>query len=229
MSDVAVIVGAGRGIGAASAVRLAREGYLVVIAARTEEQLAAVAAEEERITPVVADAGGEADIGRLAALAESLGRLAVWVNCAAILERIPFADLDVARWREVMRVDLDGVYLGCREAFRRMSASGGGVIVNLGSLSGVPNVEKFPGLAAYNVAKAGVIALTEAVALEGRPLGVRCVCLSPGAVDTELLRQAAPHLRPGMTPDDAAAIISFLVSDAAAPLSGSNIPVFSNA
>ena len=98
----------------------------------------------------------------------------------------------------------------------------------MASLSGVANVEKFPGLASYNVSKAGVIALTEAAALEGRAAGVRCVCLSPGAVDTEMLRRAAPHLRAGMTPADVAAIVGFLVSDAAAPLSGTNIPLFSN-
>jgi len=80
----------------------------------------------------------------------------------------------------------------------------------------------------YNVAKAGVIALTEAVALEGKPHRIRCVCLSPGAVDTDMLRRAAPHLRPGVTPADVAAIIAFLVTPAAAPLSGSNIPIFSN-
>jgi NAD(P)-dependent dehydrogenase (short-subunit alcohol dehydrogenase family) len=110
-----------------------------------------------------------------------------------------------------------------------MRAVGGGAIVNIASLSGVANVEKFPGLAAYNVAKAGVIALSEAVALEGRPGGVRCVCVSPGAVDTEMLRAANPQLRPGMSADDMAALIAFLVSDAGRPLSGSNIPIFSNA
>ncbi len=66
------------------------------------------------------------------------------------------------------------------------------------------------------------------MALEGREAGVRCVALSPGAVDTAMLRRAAPHLRAGMTPDDVATIVDFLVSDAAAPLSGTNIPIYSN-
>jgi NAD(P)-dependent dehydrogenase (short-subunit alcohol dehydrogenase family) len=73
------------------------------------------------------------------------------------------------------------------------------------------------------------VALSEAVALEGRAHGVRCICLSPGAVDTEMLRRAAPHLRPGVTPDDVAEIVAFLLSAAAAPLTGVNIPIFSNA
>jgi NAD(P)-dependent dehydrogenase (short-subunit alcohol dehydrogenase family) len=152
----------------------------------------------------------------------------VWVNNAATLEPRPFHQITDEEWRRVLAVNLDAVFACCREATLRMRETGGGVIVNIASLSGVAGVEKFPGLASYNVSKAGVIALTEAVALEGREHGVRCVCLSPGAVDTQLLRRAAPHLRAGMTPDDVAAIVEFLVSDAGAPLSGTNIPIHSN-
>ena len=229
MGEVAVVTGASRGIGAATARRLAADGYAVVAAARTAADLVQVAASHEGITACVADIGEPADVERIAEAADGAGRLAVWVNNAATLERAPFADLELETWRDVMRVDLDAVFLCCRLAFRRMAAAGGGVIVNIASLSGVQNVEKFPGLTAYNVAKAGVIALSEAVALEGRVHGVRCVCLSPGAVDTEMLRRANPALRPGVTPDDVAAIIAWLVTPPAAPLSGTNIPIFSNA
>jgi NAD(P)-dependent dehydrogenase (short-subunit alcohol dehydrogenase family) len=226
---VAVVTGASRGIGAATARRLARDGYAVVAAARSQADLERLAAEVGAITAVVADMSSGDDIDRVAAAADELGDLTVWVNNAATLERTAFAELTLQSWRETMAVDLDAVFLGCRAAFGRMARAGGGVIVNIGSLSGVANIEKFPGLTAYNVAKAGVIALTEAVALEGKPAGVRCVSLSPGAVDTEMLRRANPALRPGVTPDDVAAIIAFLVSAAAAPLSGVNLPIFSNA
>ncbi len=226
---VAVVTGAGRGIGAATALRLSGDGYTVVAVSRTAEDLERLAGKSRAIYAEQADAGSEEQVERVARKADSLGRLDAWVNAAAVLERIPFAELDLMHWRETLRVDLDGVFLGCRAAFSRMAASGGGTIVNLGSLSGVANVEKFPGLAAYNVSKAGVIALSEAVALEGRAHGVRCMCLSPGAVDTEMLRRANPQLRAGMTPDDTAAIIAFLLTEDAAPLSGTNIPVFSNA
>ena len=227
-SESAVVTGAGRGIGAAIARRLARDGYQVVAVARTHEDVARLAGQTEGVTAFQGDVAKTDDIERMADAASGLGRLSIWVNNAAVLERTPFGELTPEEWHSVLRVDLDGVFLGCRAAFARFRHTGGGVIVNLASLSGVANVEKFPGLTAYNVAKAGVIALTEAVALEGREHGIRCVCVSPGAVDTALLQKAAPHLRAGMTPDDLAAIVAWLVTPDAAPLSGTNIPIFSN-
>jgi NAD(P)-dependent dehydrogenase (short-subunit alcohol dehydrogenase family) len=227
--NVAVVTGASRGIGAATARRLAADGYSVLGVARSSEDLAAMASGVEGITTLTADVGDESSAEHIAATASGFGRIEVWVNNAAILEKAAFGTLTYPQWREQMRVDLDGVFLGCSAAFRHMAATGGGVIVNIASLSGVAGVEKFAGNTAYNVAKAGVIALSEAVALEGKPHRVRCVCLSPGAVDTGLLKRAAPQLKPGVTPDDVAAIIAFLVTPAAAPLSGTNIPIFSNA
>ena len=226
---VAVVTGASRGIGAATARRLAQDGYRVVAAARTTADLQRLAAENARIVPRHADLRSDADIERIALAADAEGDLEVWVNNAATLARVPFEDLDRETWRDIMQVDLDAVFLGCRLAFQRLTKLSGGVIVNIASLSGVQNVEKFPGLTAYNVAKAGVIALSEAVALEGKEQGVRCVCLSPGAVDTDMMRTANPALRASATPDDVAAVISWLVTPEAALLSGTNIPIFSNA
>jgi NAD(P)-dependent dehydrogenase (short-subunit alcohol dehydrogenase family) len=228
-ATVAVVTGAGRGIGRAIALRLAGAGHPVVAAARTRDQVEATAAAAAGVVPLVADVAVEAEVERIAAAAAELGPLEIWVNNAAVADRVAFADLDPPAWDRVLGVNLRGAFLGCRAAWRLMLASGGGVIVNIGSLSGVANVEKFPGLTAYNVSKAGVIALTEAVALEGRPHHIRCVALSPGAVDTEMLRRAAPHLRAGVTPEDIAALVAWLVRDEAAPLTGVNIPVFSNA
>jgi NAD(P)-dependent dehydrogenase (short-subunit alcohol dehydrogenase family) len=222
-----VVTGAGRGIGRAVARRLAAT-HTVVAVARTESELAETAAGIGAIRAHRADVGEPGAMAGVGAVAAELGRLAVWVNNAASVDPQPFAEITDARWRAVMAVNLDAAFAGCREALTRMAATGGGVIVNMASLSGVAGVEKFPGNASYNVSKAGLIGLTEAVALEGRPAGVRCVALSPGAVDTAMLRRAAPHLRAGMTPDDVAAIVEFLISEAAAPLSGTNIPIYSN-
>jgi NAD(P)-dependent dehydrogenase (short-subunit alcohol dehydrogenase family) len=224
---VAVVTGAGRGIGRSVARHLA-ETSIVVAVARTAADLALTVADRDDMHAIATDIAAPGAAAAIAAAAQALGPVGVWVNNAATLEPRPFAEISDEEWRRVMAVNLDAVFACCREATRLMSAGGGGVIVNVASLSGVAGVEKFPGLASYNVSKAGVIALTEAVALEGREHGVRCLSVSPGAVDTEMLRRAAPHLRAGMTPDDLAAIIDFLVSDAAIPLSGTNIPIHSN-
>src|SRR5439155_27335193 len=123
---------------------------------------------------------------------------------------------------------LRGRFLCYREAFRVMLTHRSGVIITMSALSGRKGVEKFPGLSAYNVSKAGVAAGTAILAVEGKPYNIRVCAVSPGAVDTVMLRQAAPHLKAGMTPDDMAEILLFLADDSGRMLSGSNIEIFSN-
>ena len=224
---VAVVTGAGTGIGRAVARRLADDRMHVLVAGRTRARLDETAQDRGGIEAQVTDIADPDAVEALADAATRRGSLVAWVNCAAVVEPTPFAELTPAHWDAVLDVNLRGTYLCTRAAFVRMQQRGGSIL-NLASLSGVANVEKFPGLSAYNVSKAGVVALSEAVALEGRQHNVRCICLSPGAVDTEMLRRAAPHLKPGVTPEDVAAIVAFLLSDAAAPLTGVNIPIFSN-
>jgi NAD(P)-dependent dehydrogenase (short-subunit alcohol dehydrogenase family) len=230
---VAVVTGAGRGIGAATAEALAVEGYTVLLAARTEPELQATASRVEQAGGEVAwrscDVAHEADVSALfVENDERWGRLDALVNCAAIVRVGPFAEMPVEEWDAVLDVNLRGTYLCCREAFHRMERQGGGVIVNFSSLSGVRGLEKFPGLSAYNVSKYGVLGLTEILAVEGRPHGIRAVALSPGAVETRMLKEAAPHLRARVGPEDVARIAAFVVSDAAAPLSGANLELFTN-
>jgi NAD(P)-dependent dehydrogenase (short-subunit alcohol dehydrogenase family) len=146
-----------------------------------------------------------------------------------VLTPAPFAGTTSDMWHETLGVNLTGTFLCCRAAFTAMAPAGQGRIVNIASLSGVYATEKFPGLAAYNVSKYGVIGLTEAVAVEGKEHGISTICLSPGAVDTEMLRRANPALRPGLTPDDVAELIVALLDSPLAPVSGANIPLFSNA
>ncbi|GAC1343574.1 MAG: hypothetical protein NVSMB29_16400 [Candidatus Dormibacteria bacterium] len=105
----------------------------------------------------------------------------------------------------------------------------GGRILTVGSLSGVYGTEKFPGLAAYNTSKYGVIGLTEALAVEGRDQGIAAVCLSPGAVATEMLRAANPELAARLTAAYVGAFIAELLDGAGFPaMSGANLPLFSN-
>ena len=229
---VAIVTGAGSGIGRATAEAIAQAGAHVVIAGRTEARLQEVASMIERqggkATPVATDVGRPHDVERLFEVATSVGPPRALVCAAAVLRKVPFDETEIAIWEETLRVNLTGTFLCCRKAFSLMRAAEGGRIVNIASLSGVYATEKFPGLTAYNVSKYGVVGLTEALAVEGRPHGIFAICVSPGAVDTQMLRRANPDLRPGLTPAQVAALIVSLLEGPIVAASGANIPLFSN-
>jgi NAD(P)-dependent dehydrogenase (short-subunit alcohol dehydrogenase family) len=230
---VALVTGASRGIGAATAEAIAAAGADVVLTARDGAALTQVS---ERIrhaggqaTPVVTDVRSEADVERLFAEAAGVGTLGALVCSAGALTPAPFDELSTTLWDEIVGVNLTGTFLCCRAAFAVMRGAGAGRIVNLASLSGVYATEKFPGMAAYNASKYGVVGLTEAIAVDGKPHGISAICLSPGAVDTPMMRRANPALRPGLTPADVAELIVSLLDSPLTPASGANIPLFSNA
>src|SRR5581483_10277391 len=231
---IAIITGAGRGVGRATARLFAREGARVVLFSRTHSQVEQAAAEIVQAgghaLAVAGDVSREEDVLALfQRVKETYGRVDVLVNAAGIVAVRPFVEMDTATWDQVIGINLRGTFLCCREAFRLMAAQQRGVIINLSSLSGVKGVEKFPGLSAYNVSKSGVAGLTEILAVEGKPYNIRVCAVSPGAIDTEMLRQAAPHLKAGMTPDDLAEILLFLADDSGRMFSGSNVELFTNA
>jgi NAD(P)-dependent dehydrogenase (short-subunit alcohol dehydrogenase family) len=228
----AVVTGASKGIGRATAEALARAGAHVVVAARDPVALAATEA-------AIKDAGGQslavptdvAETDGVRALfdaARHLGDISVLVCAAAVLVKGPFAEVGLTTWQRTLAVNLTGTFLCCQHAFASMARSGGGRIINLASLSGVYATEKFPGLSAYNVSKYGVVGLTEAIAVEGREHGISAVCLSPGAVDTEMLRSANPELRARLKPADVGGLIVDLLQSDLSAMSGANIPLFSN-
>ena len=231
---VAVVTGASQGIGAATAAAIAAAGAHVVLAARKREALEDVAGRIRQAggaaTAVPTDVSQATDVERLFAAAQgAAGTPTALVCAAAVLTSALFAETTVEMWQQTLGVNLTGSFLCCRAAFTAMRSAGEGRIVNIASLSGVYATEKFPGLAAYNVSKYGVIGLTEAIAVEGREHGISAICVSPGAVDTQMLRQANPELRPGLTPADVAELIVALLDSPLAPASGANIPLFSNA
>jgi NAD(P)-dependent dehydrogenase (short-subunit alcohol dehydrogenase family) len=204
-----------------------------VLAARDREALDRVAGRIRnaggQATPVPTDVSHEAEVERLFAEVTRAGQLGALVCAAGVLTPAPFTETTSTMWDETLGVNLTGTFLCCRASFTAMRAAGEGRIVNIASLSGVYATEKFPGLAAYNVSKYGVVGLTEAIAVEGKERGISALCLSPGAVDTTMPRRANPALRPGLTPGDVAELIVALLDGPLAPASGANIPLFSNA
>ena len=229
----AVVTGAGRGIGRATARAMAGRGARVTLAARDRAALD-TAAEEIRATggtaeAFVCDVGDAEQVDALFDHAErALGPVTALVCGAGVLIKGGVADLTGEEWDRTIATNLTGAFLCCRRAFRSMRTAGEGRIVAISSLSGVYATEKFPGLTAYNASKAGLVGLVEGIAVDGREFGVSAACLSPGAVDTEMLRMANPALRAGLTPYDVAAVIVTVLEDLLPAASGANIPLFSN-
>jgi NAD(P)-dependent dehydrogenase (short-subunit alcohol dehydrogenase family) len=221
-----VITGASRGIGAAVAFELARAGVVVYLASRSENDVAdKIRAEGLSAHEVRCDVSREDEVDALFARADD----ATVVVCAhGVLERALFEETTADVWRRTIDANLTGTFLVCRRGFSSMRRAGGGRIVTFASLSGVYATEKFPGLSAYNVSKYGVVGLTEAIAMEGRDHAIAAVCISPGAVDTEMLRRAAPHLNPGLQPEDVGRLVTGLLDGEFDAMSGANIPLFSN-
>ena len=201
MRRLAVITGGSGGVGSAVITELGGTGWDTVSLSRS--QGCDVSDEDQVVTAF-----------------SRLERVDALVNAAAVLTVRPFVDLSAAEWDEQLNAGLRAAFLCSREAFRRMKP--GGSIVMVSSLSGVIGAEKFPGMAAYVAAKSGLAGLTEALAVEGRPVGIRVNAVSPGAVDTPMLVTASVG-GPKLQPREVARVIRWLCSPESAPISGANI------
>jgi NAD(P)-dependent dehydrogenase (short-subunit alcohol dehydrogenase family) len=164
------------------------------------------------------DVSDEAQVKRAFGQLTSLDAL---VHCAADLIKRPLVEMTAEDWDRQLGGDLRGAFLCGREAFRLMRDKGG-AIVFVSSLSGVFGAEKFPGMSAYVAAKSGLAGLAEALAVEGRELGIRVNAISPGSVDTPM-RLIAGVAGPMLQPADVARVIVWLASPESAPLSGANL------
>jgi NAD(P)-dependent dehydrogenase (short-subunit alcohol dehydrogenase family) len=161
------------------------------------------------------------DESQVAAAFGRLRSLDALIHCAAVLIKRPLIQLSAADWDVQLDAGLRGAFLCSREAFRLMRSTGGSIVL-VSSLSGVAGAEKFPGMSAYVAAKSGLAGLTEALAVEGREMGIRVNAISPGAVDTEMLRIAGVE-GPALEPADVARVIVWLASPESEPLSGGNL------
>ena len=236
---VAIVTGSTRGLGRVFALALAEAGADIVLVGRDSDAAERVRAEIEglgrRALVVLGDVTVRADVVRMldATLAE-FGRADVLVNNAGTCIHKPALEVTDDEWRQVMSVNVDGVWL-CSQVFgAHFVAEGGGVIVNIGSMSAeIVNRPQFQ--PAYNASKAAVHHLTKSLAAEWAPLGVRVNALAPGYMRTDMSPvdeprfqrywiEDAPQGRVG-EPDELGPAIVFLASDASSFMTGSVLTV----
>ena len=242
MTRGAVVTGGGTGIGAAIARRLAADGFTVAITGRRREPLDEVAAETGAL-PVVADTGDPVDSRRSVEAAKTaFGRLDLLVCNAGIGSGGTVEEQTPEGWDAVLRTNVTGAFLACRAALPELVQTKGSIV----TISSDAGLRAGPRSAAYCTAKAGLIMLTQCIALDYGPLGVRANCICPGWVRTpmadgemdelgelkgadregayELVSSRVPLRRPG-NPEEIAAAVAWLASGEAGFTTGAVIAI----
>jgi NAD(P)-dependent dehydrogenase (short-subunit alcohol dehydrogenase family) len=236
---VAIVTGAGQGIGRAIAERFAADGGSVVIADLSEptarRTAEAIQAGGGRAVAVITDVTKPTDADWLAAAAiDAYGRIDVLVNNAGILRSTRAAEVSAEEWHLVVDANLTGAFLCSRAAYPALKASGHGRIVNMASMAG--RATSTLGGVHYTTAKAGVLGLTRHLAREWARDGITVNALSPGIVDTPMVRGSTDEARMAQVlasiplgrladPAEIASLVCFLASDEAAYITGANVDI----
>lgn len=235
---VALITGGSRGIGRATAVRLAEDGFDIAFC-YVSDKAAAQSLEKELLDLGAAVYVRRTDVSDAASVAtlvdgaeDALGPIAAVVNSAGVVRDTPLALMEDTDWHGVLRPNLDGVYHVCRAVVEQMMKRRRGVIVNLSSIAGLHGNA---GQANYAAAKAGIVAFTKSVSKEVGRYGIRANVVAPGFIETDPVlslpaerldraRQEVSLRRLG-TADEVADLISFLVSDRSAYITGAVVQI----
>jgi NAD(P)-dependent dehydrogenase (short-subunit alcohol dehydrogenase family) len=210
---VAVITGAGKGIGRATAIELARRGYALALAARTDSDLVrtlSAADAVDRGIAVPTDVSRHTEIDRLIDVTlDRFDRIDAVVHCAGLAPVRSIAQTTVAEWQETLDTNLSAAFHLARAAWPAFERQRGGAIVNVSSLA---SRDPFPGFGAYGAAKAGINLFGLVAAREGQAIGVRAYTIAPGAVETEMFRKImTPEQYPKektLDPSDVAKVIA---------------------
>jgi gluconate 5-dehydrogenase/2-deoxy-D-gluconate 3-dehydrogenase len=234
---VAIVTGGGNGIGRATCHALTQVGAHVAVTdidlAAAEAVVAEIGRGEAHRMDVVDEAAVGAVVGEVA---RRHGRIDILVNNAGLGARVPTVELPTERWRQVIAVNLDGSFFCVRAAGRHMLAAGRGAVVNLASIMGLVGATQYPNLA-YHSAKGALVNFTRALACEWAPRGVRVNAVAPTfartrlteplLADVEMAQRLMRETPMGrfVEPEEVAAAILFLASDAAAMITGVTLPV----
>lgn len=231
MGCVAIVTGAARGIGLATTKQMLSDGIRVAMVDWDGDELAKASAGLEGVLPLVLDVSKPDDVTAMVAKTEAaFGQIDCLVNNAGVADFGPIEQTDFARWRAVMSVNLDGVFL-CSQAVTPALKKTKGCIVNIASISGLRASTL---RVAYGTSKAGVIQLTQQLAAELGEYGIRANCVAPGPVRTKLAmavhtqeiidayHDALPLNRYG-TEEEIANVICFLCSEKASFVTGQTV------
>jgi 3-oxoacyl-[acyl-carrier protein] reductase len=238
MSDVALITGASRGIGKASAFKLAKDGYdLALNYYRTvkgaKEILAKVEDQGRKALLFKADVSDYNAVEQMVRnVMTEFGRIDVLVNNAGIYPRKLLEDISSEDWREVIDINLTGIFNCCKHVVPHMKKHKKGAIVNFSSMLGLMGTKH--GIH-YAASKAGVLGLTKSLAKELAPYNIRVNAIAPGAIETDILKNDTPEQRTKRLkqiplgrvgqPEEIAEVVSFLVSDRASYITGETLNV----
>ena len=186
---VAIVTGSSSGIGKAIALRFGEEGAKVVVAARRkslcDETARQISSKGGQAFVIQTDVSVEADVEALfAKTVGHFGRVDIAVNNAGTFGGRHIAETATKAYDDVMNVNLRGTFFCCRAAFKYMKSRGGGLIINMSSVAGV---QAWTGTGVYSASKHGVMALTKALAEEGRPFGIKVSAICPGGVADDLV------------------------------------------
>ncbi len=239
---VAIITGARRGMGRTHALKLAQEGVKVVVSDVSQEDCQKVVDEIEKEggegLALKCDVAKKEEVDKMfVRVVKKFGKVDILVNNAGIAQFKPFLELTEEEWDRTLDINLKGYFLCAQAAAKEMAKQKSGVIVNIASVAMGQQGVGFPNLAHYCASKGGITAMTEVLALELAPLGIRVNVVAPGMIETPMidpikqdskamegLMARVPLKRVGK-PEEVSSLVLFLASDASSYMTGSAVVI----